>query len=325
MSYNYLPAQENYLMSSADSLENYAQDVLDLVNAERAKVGSPPVSLSSALMNFAEIRANELKTLFSHTRPDGTYYLSIIDDTYPSTYTGENIAAGVPSAEEVMNLWMNSEGHRANILRKSHTELGVGFYYNPDSYYKYYWTQHFANPIHFPKNPDEGISYIGYSLDQVTLKVGSKVTAAIWADIYTDDGGIEAVDARDNPNALILAGTYSNSNTIYGGAGNSSLWGGLNNFNDTLVGGTGSEMFWYGKYDGNDVIEDASSNDTVNLYNIGLDAITELNISANKTFLRFDTGLTLTIKDEGELTPTFQLADSQRYKYNHDSGEWINA
>ena len=84
-------------------------------------------------------------------------------------------------------------------------------------------------------------------------------------------------------------------------------------------------MFWYGKNDGSDVIQGASVNDTVNLYDINLDAITEINISSNQIFARFDTGLTLTINDGGGLTPTYQLADSSRYKYNHDSGEWINA
>ena len=314
-------SSENYLASSADIGNNYAQEVLDLVNAERANIGESPVSLSSALMNFAEIRANEIETYFSHTRPDGTYYYSIIDDTYPSSYVGENIAAGVSSPEEVMELWMNSQGHRANILRKSHTELGVGFYYDPNSYYKYYWVQHFANPIHLPKDSEEGISYIGYSMDNVTLKVGSKVTAEIWADIYTEDGGIYAVDARDNPNDLILVGTYSNSNTIYGGTGNSSLWGGEGNIDDTLVGGTGAEMFWYGKYDGYDIITGADSSDIVNLYDVSLDEITTADVYSDQIVVRFNTGTALVIQDSAQITPTFQLIGG-RYNYNRSSGQW---
>ena len=326
MSYNDLPAQENYLMSSADSLDNYAQDVLNLVNAERAKVGLRPLTLSSTLNYGTLIRAQEIETLFSHTRPDGTSCSTVVEDYYPSYYLGENIAEGQTSAEKVMESWMNSEGHRANILRKSYSELGVGLVCDENSYYKYYWVQLFGNPLISAKDSDSGVTFMyNYEGTQMTLEIGSKVTAEIWADSYNETYTIDAVDARDNPNALILAGTYSNSNTIYGGAGNSSLWGGTNNFNDTLVGGSGSEMFWYGKYDGSDVIEGATSNDTVNLYDINLDAITEVNISSNQVFARFNTGLTLTINDGGGLTPTFQLADSQRYKYNHDSGEWINA
>lgn len=326
MSYDYLPAQENYLMSSADGIDNYAQDVLNLVNEERANVGLRPLTLSSTLNDGTLIRAQEIETLFSHTRPDGTACSTVVENTYPSYFIGENIAEGQPSAEDVMTAWMNSTGHRANILRKSYTELGVGLVYDENSDYKYYWVQLFGNPLISAKDSDAGVTFMyNYEGTEMTLEIGSKVTAEIWADSYNETYTIDAVDARENSNALILAGTYSNSNTIYGGAGNSSLWGGTNNFNDTLVGGTGSEMFWYGKYDGSDVIEGASANDTVNLYDINLDAITEVNISSNQIFARFDTGLTLTINDGGGLTPTFQLADSQRYKYNHDSGEWINA
>ena len=327
MSYDYLPAQENYLMTSADSaLDNYAQDVLNLVNTERANVGLRPLTLSSTLKDGAAIRSNELTVYYSHTRPNGTNCSTVVEDTYPSYYIGENIAVGQTSAEKVMTAWMNSTGHRENILRKSYTELGVGLVYDENSNYKYHWVQLFGNPLISAKDSDAGVTFMyNYERTKLTLEVGSKVTEEIWADTYSELYTINAINAQDNPNALILAGTYSNSNTIYGGAGNSSLWGGLNNFNDTLVGGTGSEMFWYGKNDGNDVIEGATSNDTVNLYNINLDAITEINISDKQIFARFDTGLTITINDGGGLTPTFQLADSQRYKYNHNSREWINA
>ena len=327
MSYdlNYLPAQENYLMSSADAADNYAQDVLNLVNAERAKVGLRPLTLSSTLNDGTLIRAQEIESLFSHTRPDGTSCSTVVENSYPSYYLGENIAEGQTSAEEVMTAWMNSTGHRENILRKSYSELGVGLVYDENSYYKYYWVQLFGNPLISAKDSNAGLTFVSnYEQTQMTLQVGNAVTAEIWADSYNDLYTIDAINAQDNPNALILAGTYSNSNTIYGGAGNSSLWGGLNNFNDTLVGGSGSEMFWYGKNDGSDVIQGASVNDTVNLYDINLDAITEINISSNQIFARFDTGLTLTINDGGGLTPTYQLADSSKYKYNHDSGEWIN-
>ena len=328
MSYdlNYLPAQENYLMSSADALDNYAQDVLNLVNEERAKVGLRLLTLSSTLMDGAAVRAKEAVTYFSHTRPDGTDCFTVVEDTYPSYCLAENLAAGSTTPEKVVEGWMNSEGHRANILSKQNSELGVGLVYDENSYYKYYWVQLFGNPLISAKDPDAGVTYMyNYEGTQMTLEIGSKVTAEIWADSLNETFTIDAISAKDNPNALILAGTYSNSNTIYGGAGNSSLWGGLNNFNDTLVGGTGSEMFWYGKNDGSDVIQGASVNDTVNLYDINLDAITEVNISSNQIFARFDTGLTLTINDGGGLTPTYQLADSSKYKYNHDSGEWVNA
>ena len=309
-------------------MENYlpAQEILYSVNYERTNAGLSSLSLSSTLMEGAAIRANELTTYYSHTRPNGTDCFTVVEDTYPSYYMGENIAAGYTSTADVMSGWMNSTGHRANILRKSHTELGVGFVYDENSQYKYHWVQLFGNPLISAKDSDAGVTFMyNYEGTQMTLEIGSKVTAEIWADSLNETYTIDAINARNNPNALILAGTDSNSNTIYGGAGNSSLWGGANNFNDTLVGGTGSEMFWYGKYNGSDVIDGATSNDTVNLYDINLDAITEVDISANKISARFDTGVTITVNDEGGLTPTYQLSDSSKYKYNHDSGEWVNA
>ena len=324
---NYMPAQENYLMTSADSIDNYAQDVLDLVNAERAKVGLRPLTLSSTLMDGAAVRAKEAVTYFSHTRPDGTDCFTVVEDTYPSYCLAENLAAGSTTPEKVVEGWMNSEGHRANILSKQNSELGVGLAYDENSYYKYYWVQLFGNPYVSPKDYTKGLTFVTYGdSSEVTINVGKEYTGETWANDYTDlYSDIKGINVQDNPHDLILAGTYSNSNIIYGGAGNSSLWGGLNNFNDTLVGGSGSEMFWYGKNDGSDVIQGASVNDTVNLYDINLDAITEINISSNQIFARFDTGLILTINDGGGLTPTYQLADSSKYKYNHDSGEWVNA
>lgn len=318
-------AGENYLASSADVGSNFAQEVLNLVNVERANAGLSSLSLSSTLMDGAAIRANEITTYFSHTRPDGTSCSTVVEDTYPSYHIAENIAAGYTSTEEVVNGWMNSTGHRANILGKSHTELGVGFYYDPNSYYQYHWVQLFGNPIRLPKDPEEGISYIGYSMDNVTLKVGSKVTAEIWADIYTEDGGIYAVDARDNPNNLILAGTYSNSNTIYGGSGSSSLWGGTGNFDDTLVGGSGAEMFWYGKYDGNDIITNANSSDIINLYDVDLSQITAADVYTDQVVIRFNTGTALVVKDTEQVTPTFQLGGGGNYNYNRNNGQWQNA
>ena len=316
-------AGENYLASSADVGSDFAQEILNSVNAERANVGLSALSLSSTLMNGAATRANELTTYYSHTRPDGTNYSTVVEDTYPSYYIGENIAAGQESTAEVMNGWMNSTGHRANILRPSYSELGVGFYYDPDSYYKYHWVQLFGNPYVSPKNSDDGFTFIGSSDSQVTLKVGSNFNAEVWAENISDVYNVVAVNAADNPNNLILAGN-SISNVIYDGAGNSSLWGGNGNVDDTLVGSSGAEMFWYGKYDGYDVITNADSSDVVNLYDVNLSEITAANVSAGQLVIRFNTGTALVINDSNNVTPTFQLGGGGRYNYNRNSGQWQN-
>ena len=319
-------ANENYLTDSADVGSNYAQEILDLVNEERASVGLRPLKLSSTLMDGTAIRADELTEYFSHTRPNGTNCSTVVEDTYPSSYLGENIAAGQNSAEDVMDDWMHSEGHRANILKSSYTELGVGLAYVYKSEYNTnypYWVQMFGNPYISPKNAEAGFTFYSNSDSQVTLKVGNEFNDEVWAEDLSNLYNFVAVDAQGNPNNLILAGN-SISNTIYGGSGNSSLWGGYENVDDTLVGGAGAEMFWYGKYDGYDVVSNAGSSDIVNLYDVNLSEITAADVTAGQVVLRFNTGTALVVKDNDNVTPTFQLGGGGSYNYNRSSQQWQN-
>lgn len=306
-------------MYSSDLENNYAQQILDLVNAERANAGLFSLSLSSTLMEGAAIRANEITNYFSHTRPDGTSCFTVIEDTYPSPYNGENIAAGYPTAQDVMNGWMNSTGHRENILRSSYSELGVGLAYDENSGYN--WVQLFGNPYLFSKDSDEGFSLYYYNGSQLVLEVGNKFQGEVWTETFTDQYIVDVVDATNNYNDLILAGN-SVSNAIFDGAGNSSLWGGDSNVDDTLVGGSGAEMFWYGKYEGYDNIFNADSSDIVNLYDANLSEITAAEISDSQVVVRFNTGTALVIYDNDSVTPTFQLGDGVRCKYNRDIGQW---
>lgn len=121
----------------------YAKKVLDLVNTERTKRGLDALKLNSQLNKAAATRAKELVSGFSHTRPDGRDCFTILTDLemiYSSV--GENIAAGQASPGAVMESWMGSEGHRANILSGTYTSMGVGYYKASDSN-KYYWVQIF--------------------------------------------------------------------------------------------------------------------------------------------------------------------------------------
>ena len=128
--------------------EEFAQQVLDLVNKERRQRGIASLRLSSDLMEAAEIRAEEISRVFSHTRPNGTSCNSMFRN---GQYTiGENIAAGYPTPKETVEQWMDSPGHRANILNADYTELGVGYYYKSNSEYKYYWVQMFRRPMPKP-------------------------------------------------------------------------------------------------------------------------------------------------------------------------------
>lgn len=122
---------------------SYAEQVVELVNEERAKVGLSPVELDTEIASAALIRANEIKTSFSHTRPDGRKFSTVLTDNGIRFYgAGENIAWGQRSPEQVMNAWMNSDGHRANILNSKYTKIGVGHY--QDAKGTNYWVQLFT-------------------------------------------------------------------------------------------------------------------------------------------------------------------------------------
>lgn len=113
--------------------------VWEIVNEERAKEGLPALELDAKLTEAANIRAREILQKFSHTRPDGRGCFSVLQDMgirYASS--GENIALGQQTAEWVMDDWMHSEGHRANIMGLGYGKIGVGFCENG-------WVQLFAD------------------------------------------------------------------------------------------------------------------------------------------------------------------------------------
>ena len=118
--------------------------ITELVNAHRAAAGLSPVEYSAEISEAAQTRAFEIEKSFSHTRPDGRYFSTALKDHGISyRYAGENIAWGQKSPEEVVTAWMNSAGHRANILNKSFTKLGVGYQQNERGVN--YFTQLFTN------------------------------------------------------------------------------------------------------------------------------------------------------------------------------------
>ena len=94
--------------------------VFSLVNEYRQQNGLGSLTRSSALDSAAEIRANELAQVFSHTRPDGSSWSTVSSLAY-----GENIAMGYSNADKVMAAWMNSSGHRQNILNSSYGSIGI--------------------------------------------------------------------------------------------------------------------------------------------------------------------------------------------------------
>lgn len=135
------PTEPTEPSDSSEYNEAYADEVIRLVNIEREKYGLPALSKRADATQAAEIRSKEITQLFSHTRPDGTSMSTVANElgiSYKSI--GENIAYGYSSPESVVNDWMNSDGHRKNILSSSFNGIGVGCY---ESNGILYWTQIF--------------------------------------------------------------------------------------------------------------------------------------------------------------------------------------
>lgn len=124
------------------SQEVWARQIVDLVNVERAKAGAAALTVSSGASRAAQVRAEEITKSFSHTRPDGRSFSTALTEAgvmYGGS--GENIAYGQRSPQAVMDQWMSSAGHRANILNPDFTAIGVGHYESGNG--TDYWTQLF--------------------------------------------------------------------------------------------------------------------------------------------------------------------------------------
>ncbi len=118
--------------------------ILDIVNEERAKLGVAPLVLNATMNKAAALRAQEITTLFSHTRPDGTDCFTVYSEFNISYRTaGENIAAGNSTAAATAQQWINSQGHYENMIDPNYTEMGVGYAYSANSQYGHYWVQIF--------------------------------------------------------------------------------------------------------------------------------------------------------------------------------------
>lgn len=121
------------------SASGYAAEVIKLVNQERAKAGLKPLTENAKLSNMAMDKAKDMNNnnYFDHNSPTyGSPFDMMKKYGISFSYAGENIAKGQKTPSDVMNAWMNSSGHRANILNGNYTTIGV-------AYYNGYWVQEF--------------------------------------------------------------------------------------------------------------------------------------------------------------------------------------
>lgn len=124
--------------------KQWEAQVVQRVNQERAKYGLRPLTANWELARVARVKSQDMRDrrYFSHQSPTyGSPFEMIRAFGITFVAAGENIAAGQPSPQAVMNSWMNSPGHRQNILNANYTEIGVG--YAKGGAYGHYWTQIF--------------------------------------------------------------------------------------------------------------------------------------------------------------------------------------
>lgn len=135
------PGQVLTVPTTDASVLSYEKEVVRLVNAIRVQNGLPALTYNWELSRVARYKSQDMKDnrYFSHTSPVyGTPFQMIKDFGITYRSAGENIARGQNSPQAVVNAWMNSSGHRANILNASFTQIGVGYVADGN-----YWTQMF--------------------------------------------------------------------------------------------------------------------------------------------------------------------------------------
>lgn len=142
-----IKTKSNSSDSSGSTESDFSKEVLRLVNIERANNNLSPLTLDSSLSRVALSHSKDMHDngYFSHTNLSGQSPFDRLKSagiSYRSA--GENIAAGQSTPALVVNSWMNSDGHRKNILSSAYNKMGLGYYYGNKGY-RSYWTQIFTN------------------------------------------------------------------------------------------------------------------------------------------------------------------------------------
>lgn len=166
-------SQKNSSARASIPLTTWEFEVLRQTNKERIAGGLKPLTAFDGIQSACDVRAEELVSKFSHTRPDGnTCWTALKEAGVGYSRAAENIAAGYFSPEAAVTGWMNSEGHRDNIMNEALNHMGVGHYYQAGSDYSHYWVQMFVS------HSDES-----YTAASVFIPTGEKTGTGI-DDMY---------------------------------------------------------------------------------------------------------------------------------------------
>lgn len=183
---------------------NYAYEVLDIVNQRRSENGAAPLVMNASLMESAMQRAAETSILFSHTRPDSSLCFDL-----NSLMSGENIASGYSDASSVMTGWMNSSGHRENILNSSYTTIGIGCININGTYY---WVQCFGTGAdsNSCSKPSDTYTTETINIAAETFEEAPTTSGIIWGtpESYTYSVGISVPKTDLDLNSSVQANFY---------------------------------------------------------------------------------------------------------------------
>ena len=169
-------AEDGLIEIKVDGYQNYdeVQAVYQQVNAQRQANGLPALVLHPILNNYAMQRAAELQVFYSHMRPDGTEYYTVMDSVFQNGESSENIALGEQDADAVMKCWMESDVHRAAILEPNYKSVGIGCFYTEDGTIA--WVQIFSSEDWHMTDRTTGVRQVE---DVPVQMLGSNVVAQL--------------------------------------------------------------------------------------------------------------------------------------------------
>lgn len=257
----------------------FEQEVLKLTNDFRKSNGLKPLVLDQSLEEAADLHTQNManRDFFSHTGKDGKSPSDRAKRAgYESGFVGENIAAGYRTPQSVVDGWINSPGHRANLLNANYNEIGLGYYYLQNdtggTNYNSYWTQVFGKgnltaptPPSAPPTPPTPIQDPAPSPrfnNRLVIKgtrVSDNLVGGQADQVFYGKAGDDVIEAKAGDDKLVGG---SGNDKLFGEAGNDRLVGaggddllqGTSQSNpnekDILIGGGGSDRFVLGDKSG---------------------------------------------------------------------------
>ncbi|OWZ00069.1 SCP-like extracellular protein [Phytophthora megakarya] len=202
-----LQHESRNLAATYTTTSQYAAAMLASVNVQRAAQGLRPLCINTKLMAASKRHSDDMaaKNYMSHTGSDGSTMSQRITATgYKWNRIAENVAAGQRNVAAVMTSWMNSPGHRANILG-DYTMFGTAYAYSSTSTYKHYWTQNFG------KSSTESCNYEDIEYVEPPSLNGTESTDNS-SVVLPNEPPTDGNDSTDNPTAVLPNDPPTDSN-----------------------------------------------------------------------------------------------------------------